>query len=150
MFDRNNRVNFVWHLYALATLGFVLAAFSAVFGVLYLSKYAATLPREHQVFRVRQEYIGDFVPDSLKPVVADMVKHLATNCQIAQEPEDCISMARKTAEYTYEIKTFSYRLQICSVRRNGELHNCTYVESRSPEHIRIRDSLATIAKQANN
>lgn len=150
MFDHNNRVNFVWHLYALAALAFTISALVAVFGILYLTKYAATLPREHQVFRVHERYEGWQVPDSLKSKQVNLFENLAAHCQISNFPEDCIDMAKKSSEDTYRIKTFSYILQMCSVTRNGELHYCSDIEPRSPQHIRIRDSLTIIAKQAKN
>lgn len=150
MFNKNNQVNFVWHLYAFATLGFTLAAIAAVFGILYLTKYVATIPREHQVFRVYENYEGCRVPDSLKSKQVNLFENLSSHCQISKFPEDCIDIAKKSSEDIFEIKTFSYILQMCSVTRNGELHNCTNIEPRSPQHIRIRDSLIIIAKQAKN
>ena len=150
MFNKNNQVNFVWHLYAFATLGFTLAAIAAVFGILYLTKYVATIPREHQVFWVQKNYEGEYVPDSLRQASVDLFENLASNCQTSREVEDCIVEARRSSEYKYEVKTFSYQLQMCSVTRNGELHNCTNVEARSPQHIRIRDSLISIIKLTEN
>lgn len=148
--NNNNREKFVWHLYALATFGFIMSLLLAVFGVAFLTKYSASIPPAKIGYLVQAKFVGTWVPDSLRIQHVATVKELTSACAQKIGPgegSECLSEASVVALRIYEKPRYRFQMYQCTIRNTtGEYVGCVEWKPVSPKHLRIFDSLATIAK----
>lgn len=148
--NNNNREKFVWHLYALATFGFIMSLLLAIFGVAFLTKYTASIPTAKIAYRVQAKFMDWQVPDSLRIQHAATVKELTSACAQKIGPgegSECLSEASEVAMRIYKKPKYRFQMYQCTISNiTGEYVGCTEWEPVSPKHLRIFDSLATIAK----
>lgn len=148
--NNNNREKFAWHLYALATFFLIMSLLLAVFGVAFLTKYAASIPPAKIAYLVKAEFTGRYVPDSMQTLHAATVKELTAACAQKIGPgkgSDCISKAFSVSEKIYKRPKYKYRMYRCMIRNTtGDYIGCCEWEPASPKHLQIFDSLSTIAR----